>query len=242
MGLRGDTKLELALGSTKVDFLVDQTVSNPYMSEPAFVWNGSKLVIGEVSNVRLLGVEQIFEVVLDDNSTLQVSASSKFIMKSGDRKVAPELVPGDSLLPLYIEEDTYGYPTYRIPGRAAKHKIYRLMAEWKLGRPLGSGTVVEHIDGNRKNYHPDNLQISINKRSRKRTTKNKLVKPFKDAQKFLDECAAASPLMAKIVHKGRKTNHKVRRVTPGLMGEVYTASVRSGDSVSASGVFLELPA
>jgi len=242
MGLRGDMAIELARGSTKVELLADQTVSNPHMSEPAFVWTGSELTIGEVSDIRLFGIEQLFEVVLDDNSTVQVSASSKFMMKSGDRKMAPELAPSDALLPLYIEEDNYGYPTYRIPGRAAKHKIYRLMAKWKLGSPLGSGTVVEHIDGNRKNYHPDNLKISINKRSRKRSTKNRLVKPFKDAQKFLDECAAASPLMAKIVHKGRRTNHKVVRVTPGPMGEVYTASVRSGDSVSVSGVFLELPA
>lgn len=44
--------------------------------------------------------------------------------------------------------DTHGYaPQHRI----AMHD--------KLGRPLVSGEVVDHIDGDRKNNHPDNLRV-----------------------------------------------------------------------------------
>lgn len=241
MGLHGEMRLQLASGEVKIADLADQTVLNPDFSEVAFIWDGTRLFVSEVGQVRLLGTEQLFEIELDDGGIVQASASSRFVMKNGDLKIAPELSPGDSLLPLYLESDSYGYPTYRIPGRAVKRKISRLIAEWKHGAPLPRGTDVRHIDGNRKNYHPDNLEITLNKRSKKRSQKNSLTKAYKAAQELLDECAAASPMMAEIVRKKKRTNHKVVRVTPGSLGDVYTASVRSEGSLSVSGVFLELP-
>lgn len=36
---------------------------------------------------------------------------------------------------------------------------HRVVAERKLGRKLKPGEVVHHIDGNKLNYHPDNLMI-----------------------------------------------------------------------------------
>lgn len=45
------------------------------------------------------------------------------------------------------------YP--KIHGRHA----HRVVAEQKLGRKLRRGEVVHHIDGDRLNYHPDNLMI-----------------------------------------------------------------------------------
>lgn len=39
---------------------------------------------------------------------------------------------------------------------------HRVVAEQKLGRPLELGEVVHHIDGNRRNNHPDNLMVFVN--------------------------------------------------------------------------------
>jgi len=189
----------------------------------------------------MLGVEQVFDVELDDGSTVSASASSQFVMRDGGRKMAPELLPGDSLLPLYLGKNPNGYPTYQVPGRGGKRKISRLIAEWMTGGPLGKGTYVEHIDGDRKNYRPENLKISINLDKAKRSHKHKLVKAYELGQALLDECAAASPAMAKIVGRKSKRNHKVKGVRPGKLMEVYTASVRSMGSLSVSGVFLDLP-
>ena len=36
---------------------------------------------------------------------------------------------------------------------------HRKVAELKLGRQLKPGEVVHHIDGNKRNNHPDNLMI-----------------------------------------------------------------------------------
>jgi len=233
--------LELASGPVKIAELCDRTVLNPDYTDVAFVWTGLRLFMSEISEFRLIGRQQVFDVELDDGSIVRASATSRFAMKSGAYRMAPELSPGDSLLPLYFGVDFHGYPTYKVPGKDVKQKIYRLMAEWKHGKSLEKGTEVKHIDGNRKNFHPDNLTITPNKRSQ-RKHKHKIVKAYEDAQKLLDECAAASPMMAEIAKSKRRTNHKVRRSTPGLVEPVYTASVRSMGSVSVSGVFLELPA
>ncbi len=241
MGLRGDMCIETVSGPTKISELSNRTVLNPDYTETAFVWSSGTFFLGEVGGVKSIGLQQLFEVVLDDGAKLQVSPSSRFVMRSGERKMPPELVPGDSLLPLYLEEDVYGYPTYRIPGRYVKRKIARLIAEWKLGHPLGPGTTVEHIDKNRKHYHPDNLNIIINPNRAKKRHRNKIIKALDLAKDILDECAAASPKMAKIVGKRGRRNHKVTRVTPGSLEEVFTASVRSMGSLAVSGVFLELP-
>ncbi|MGE3483747.1 MAG: hypothetical protein AB7L09_03325 [Nitrospira sp.] len=233
--------LQTASGPVKIEEIFDRTVRNPDHVEIVFIWTGSRLFFSEIKDFRPLGEEQIFDVVLDDGSTVRVSPSTHFMMRNGDRKTAPELAPGDSLLPLYLEEEYHGYPTYRIPGRDVKQKIYRLMAEWKLGHPLDRGTEVKHLDGNRKNYHPDNLEIKLNARSKVRRRRNKLGRAFQEVNKLLAECAEASPLIAEIAEKKIRRNHKVMSITPGRMGVVYTASVRSVGFVSVSGVFLELP-
>ena len=36
---------------------------------------------------------------------------------------------------------------------------HRVVAEQILGRPLLKGEVVHHIDGNKRNNHPDNLMV-----------------------------------------------------------------------------------
>ena len=244
MGISGEMKLETASGPLKVQHLVDQTVLNPEFTQIVFVWTGTRLFLSEASRFRLLGKQQLFDVTLDDGAVLRVSPLARFVMKSGITKLSTELSSGDSLLPLYLQPDAHGYPTYQVPGKDAKRQIYRLMAEWKVGHKLGRGTVVEHIDGNRKNYHPDNLRITIDERRAVRSYKHSVVKVLEQANKLLDECAAASPKMAKVVgpkKKKKKTNHKVVSVTPGVLGEVYTASVRSEGSLSISGVFLDLP-
>ena len=54
---------------------------------------------------------------------------------------------------LYVRNRATSYP--KIGSRHA----HRIFAERKLGRPLRPGEIVHHIDGDRKNYDPSNLEI-----------------------------------------------------------------------------------
>lgn len=48
---------------------------------------------------------------------------------------------------------------YEIKGNSEDYFIHRLVAEFKLGRLLTSADVVHHIDGDKLNNHPDNLEV-----------------------------------------------------------------------------------
>ena len=63
--------------------------------------------------------------------------------------------------------DKSGYVLVYRPGHheANRHgqvREHRIVMAQKLGRPLQRGEVVHHIDGNRANNHPDNLEVYEN--------------------------------------------------------------------------------
>jgi len=237
MGLRGDMRIETTSGPVSVSELARRCETSQGLSVSVFVWTGTRFYVAKALDFRAIGQEQIFIVELDSGDRLYVSASSSFVMLNRTTKLPPELVDGDSLLPLYTSEDAHGYPTYKEPGTTQPYKFSRLVAEWKTGQKLPPGTFVEHIDKNRKNYHPDNLQITQNIAKASKSRSYGIIQAVEDAQALFDEYDQLGSSSASII---LKPNHRVLSVEVGHLEDVFTATIDTADTVAVSGVFLKI--
>ena len=57
-----------------------------------------------------------------------------------------------------ITHDGRGYPQFS-SGPHKGRRVHEVVAEMKLGRPLRTGEVVHHIDGDVTNNEPDNIKV-----------------------------------------------------------------------------------
>src|SRR6185436_14739255 len=68
-----------------------------------------------------------------------------------------------------------GYMYTSWPGKNGTVAVHRIIMELKLGRPLERGEHIHHIDGNRMNNSPDNLEVVIgSEHNRYHTTQRNL--------------------------------------------------------------------
>ncbi len=56
--------------------------------------------------------------------------------------------------------DHYGYVRVCLPGSHRQFHLHRLVVESVLGRRLGPREHIHHRDGNKRNNHPSNLEVT----------------------------------------------------------------------------------
>jgi len=107
----------------------------------------------------------IYEIVLDNDAVVKCTDNHEFLLRSGEYKRADELTVGDSLMPLYRTENKGGYETYKCNKYGMKLWTHRAVAvETKLSKGcIDNGYVVHHINEDKKDNSPDNLEIMSNK-------------------------------------------------------------------------------
>lgn len=103
-----DTKVKLVDG-TSPDF--EELVSRYNSGEKEFYgygWDGEKYVAQILTQPRVLGKEEIYEVELDNKEVIRCTGDHEFFLRDGSKKQAKELSSGESLLP-------HGYENIHLP-------------------------------------------------------------------------------------------------------------------------------
>jgi ribonucleotide reductase alpha subunit len=177
----GDTRIAVADGRNAVTI---RQLAEEAKDVPVYSMNPEtgKVEIKMGRNPRITGYDQsLVRVWLDDDSYLDVTPNHKFILRDGQKKVASDLVSGDSL-PRFsktLESAVKGGKKYYLiyGGTRDSHKDrvfeHRLIARFNYperwdylyeqckqnGWAATGGLVVHHIDYDQLNNRSNNLQL-----------------------------------------------------------------------------------
>ena len=169
----GDTKVSLTDGR---NLTFKELVSEDKSGKKNYCYSigrTGEIEIREIKNPRITRqAAEVVRVVLDNNEEIICTPDHKFMLRGGDYKMAKDLTPEDSLMPLYRQYSKIGS---RIEGyemvfdpKANKWIFTHLLSDrYNLENGIytkkqGSSTV-HHRDFNKLNNNPDNLLRMGNK-------------------------------------------------------------------------------
>lgn len=104
---------------------------------------------------------EIISVLLDNGESVRCTANHLFMLRDGTYRCAGELVPGDSLMPLYRKLCKHGYEMVKSNVGGRWVHTHRIVAREALlgGCYPPEGHVIHHKDRRSKNNDPTNLEI-----------------------------------------------------------------------------------
>jgi dCTP deaminase len=157
----GDTKVKLVDG----DFTFLELIERVNQGDRLYgygVNTDMKIVIQELTSPRLIEKSKLVRVSIDNDDHVDCTPDHVFLLRDGTKKQAQHLAPGDSLYAIYQYLD-HGYPVIYdtvlastlADRRKAFSPIHRMVGQFMYGDDLQH---LHHIDGNRFNNHPSNLQ------------------------------------------------------------------------------------
>ncbi len=151
-------------GSVSIGELADAGIDVPVYCQD----DNGKITIRMMRHPRLTGINKpIVKVTLDNGECLRVTTNHKFKLRSGKVVEAQYLKEGDSLsvMTRYIPTDKCGnsssrpYRYINMEARGGTYYEHELIASFFAGRDVVQGEHVHHIDENRLNNSPENLEI-----------------------------------------------------------------------------------
>ena len=114
------------------------------------------LTLNTVKKIVCVGVQEMWEVGLEDESTVRCTSDHKWRGYHGGWVKTSDLKVGDRLS--HVKEGRSGrYPTWYIYTHCNYRKKHTLTSEWKLG-PVPDGYHCDHKDEDYLNWKSDNLQ------------------------------------------------------------------------------------
>jgi hypothetical protein len=164
MCFTGDTKISLVDGR---ELTIPQIIEERSKGNKLYVYSvdteNRKILAAPISNAFQSGVEnKIYTVLLDNGERIDCTANHPFIRKNGQIVKTEDLLPGDSLLPLYRRYGKGHTKDYRLvfdPFFEEWHYEHRLFSGF-LDKGLNcKDWLVHHKNFNKMDNSPPNLQI-----------------------------------------------------------------------------------
>jgi dCTP deaminase len=124
------------------------------------VGENGRIIVTLLDAPRHVGRDSLLEIELDNGEVIRATSDHDFMLRDGRMLEAAALRPGQSLMPLY--RDLFrGYEMVYQPINGHLLPTHRLADEWNLRAGIyadTAGTHRHHIDLNRRNNRPVNLE------------------------------------------------------------------------------------
>lgn len=151
--LTGDTLIPLANGT-------EHTIADLVGKDPFWVYSYDheldKIVPGLATAHQTEKNAKLMKITLDNGESVRCTPSHLWMLRNGEYKRADELVENESLMPLYRKLSTSKYERIYQPYLGDYRETHLCFVEGT--RLQGEREVVHHVDLDKRNNAPDNLQ------------------------------------------------------------------------------------
>jgi len=163
----GDTKIRLLDGRTlSFEQIVDEFGEGGKFH--VYTMRDGAVSVGVGYAPRLTARNaKVVAVRLDNDEIIRCTPDHRFMLRNGTYREAADLLPGDSLMPLYTRISTMsshkmsGYELYLCPGDDKWHFTHRMVGRWKYPGYTGNqhGTGIIHHSQGKLNNAPEALVL-----------------------------------------------------------------------------------
>lgn len=149
----GDTKIDTLYGKIPIEKLVGKETL-------VYCYDGNKINISTFKNIRKTGTKkEVWKILLDNKEIIKVTPNHKFMLRDGSYKEVRDLKVGDSLMPFNRHKrNSKGYFNIGLNNGEFIGEA-QFVCEWKYNRKMKKGECVHHIDENKQNNSPENLEF-----------------------------------------------------------------------------------
>ena len=157
---RGDTRVALVDGTAPT---LEEMAERHEKGELFWGYSlgpGGRVIVTLLDAPRYIGRDSLLDITLDNGEHIRPTPDHVLFRRDGLEAPASDLRPGDSLMPLY-RSLFRGYEMVYQPINGHMLPTHRLADEWNLRHDMyedQAGTHRHHIDFNRRNNKPVNLE------------------------------------------------------------------------------------
>jgi len=157
--LAGGTKIPLLDGTTKTIKELNENGGEYWVYS---IDDDGNIVPGKAHSARVTGYRELIKITFDNGDVLECTDDHKILLKNGKYKEAGKLTKEDSLMPLYrkISDKQYGMIGYEMCFSEGKWKFtHHIVRDFFNMKKKGRRTICHHIDINKRNNAPENLEM-----------------------------------------------------------------------------------